>query len=336
MDGRLLALLSRLGARIAGEPPVGSIEEQAPMVADLDDREGLCVCADWLLDRGHPRGELIALALAFEQQQSPELGQQILRAVRDNRRALMGYAIGAVCADGKRSLDRRLQLRWRRGYVVGAAIHAPCPDLGNAAIALRMLNDHAAFCYLTRIELSDLDSRAGSRASELLPLIARGHHLDVGQRPVSQLVLSGRLDDGEISLSRLAALCDQLTMLDLSACELRPPQIRVLERHAERFAQLGLLRLPSYARHFTLRRLSERVRGLRFGDRPVPRGGERPTARGRESRAAQRRPVNLGDLTSFRARAAEAAPPGQLSLLADTFHHRAQGRPGGNREDPQR
>lgn len=86
----------------------------------LDDDAAMAVLADWLAERGDVRGELVQLQLAREQAPfDARLAQAEARHLAVHAKALLGPLAlhQSVCA-----------LRWRRGFVVEAALRSESRD----------------------------------------------------------------------------------------------------------------------------------------------------------------------------------------------------------------
>ncbi len=122
-----VAELAALEAWFAGEiaseraKAKGEAEFLAAIYADLDDDAVRQVFADWLLDRGDPRGELIALQLAGVQ-----LPRQTILLNRHGR-------AWAGALDDALEPDRRI---WERGFLVGGVLRHQPLDLASPAWAM--------------------------------------------------------------------------------------------------------------------------------------------------------------------------------------------------------
>jgi uncharacterized protein (TIGR02996 family) len=84
----------------------------AVIAADPENREGWHTYADWLQQRGDVRGELIALDLALEANNTAELRTARAELLRLHGAALLGETFSRFHADGYG------QIMWRRGFVV--------------------------------------------------------------------------------------------------------------------------------------------------------------------------------------------------------------------------
>jgi uncharacterized protein (TIGR02996 family) len=84
----------------------------AVIAADPENREAWHTYADWLQQQGHVRGELIALDLALEANNTAELRSAREDFLRTHGAALLGETFSRFHADGYG------QIMWRRGFVV--------------------------------------------------------------------------------------------------------------------------------------------------------------------------------------------------------------------------
>jgi uncharacterized protein (TIGR02996 family) len=84
----------------------------AVIAADLQNREGWALYADWLQQHGDVRGELIALDLALEADNRTELRAARDELLRTHGAALLGDTFSRFHADGYG------EIRWQRGFVV--------------------------------------------------------------------------------------------------------------------------------------------------------------------------------------------------------------------------
>ena len=99
-----------IASAIADEPR--NVELEATIAAQPDDAGAYSVLADWLVDRGHPRGELIALQLSAEA--DPALADAAERHLREHAARLLGpLEPFALVRDG--SNDHAFT--WRRGFI---------------------------------------------------------------------------------------------------------------------------------------------------------------------------------------------------------------------------
>lgn len=80
---------------------------EAAISADPDERSGYEVYADWLAERGDPRGEFIQVQLALELAEDPALRERERELLKAHEADWLGHLDWLV----------RVRARWRRGFV---------------------------------------------------------------------------------------------------------------------------------------------------------------------------------------------------------------------------
>ncbi len=117
---------------------------RAAIAADPDAVENWLVYADWLVGRGDPRGEIIALELAIEAGTATEEAQERHRALMRDELALVSPRLADVA--------HHLELGWRRGFIHGATVFGPPDDLPGPDVLEALYADSHA-CVLRSLDL---------------------------------------------------------------------------------------------------------------------------------------------------------------------------------------
>jgi uncharacterized protein (TIGR02996 family) len=146
---------------------VTNLELEAAIVADPDAREGYAVYADWLLERGDIRGELINVQLARElAPEDPDL-------LRREQELLAKHGEGWLA--GATSPLFRVEVSWRRGFIDTAVIHGAYKS-DDASRAYRMLVDAPAARVLRRLVIAAGLSHHGDPPDDVSVLEALRDH----------------------------------------------------------------------------------------------------------------------------------------------------------------
>jgi len=174
-------------------------ELEAAIDASPDDSEPSSVLADWLADRGHPRGELVALQLRAE-------SDPALKAAADAHLAAHASALLGPLAPHQRTHDGedREAFVWRRGFIDHARLsNDDNTTHGTTTVAeiLGLLFAHPSGRRLTRVDvginggddgLDDvIEVIAGGGAPPTLRALLLGDYIDE-QRMISYFEV-GRL-----------------------------------------------------------------------------------------------------------------------------------------------
>ncbi|MBW2731826.1 MAG: hypothetical protein JRH20_05490 [Deltaproteobacteria bacterium] len=228
------------------------------MPANLDDLEALLVCGDWLLDRGHPRGALIALQLGAERSGGGTFEADIFELVTTEKKRLLGPQLAAAMPSRQASWNTFLEVVFRRGFADSISLHDPVPNSG-ALLALQSMGENPNFVYLRSLCLVP---------GELDPVLAficeKTGDVQVSAPPVGSglprlwpletLLLGGEL--GTESIEHLRWLALRLCEIDLRRVRMDKHDLKHLEAYAEDFSMLK--RLVLNARYG-----AEKLRALR-------------------------------------------------------------------------
>lgn len=193
------------------------------IVADPEDELGWLVYGDWLLERGHPRGELIqlaALAAAGDQAAAWRI-----RELEDDEVPLLSPQLAAHA--------RQWRFEWKRGFIDHAELMNDQRErLGATTIGALCEDPHAALLASLAVDLSDgwevaVDPHTGRERSRpqrrpydignVDRALAHLHRLEtlglhgaafdhLGHAAVRSLGVDGRGVTGRFELPRLAAL----------------------------------------------------------------------------------------------------------------------------------
>jgi uncharacterized protein (TIGR02996 family) len=263
--GRALALTRPVAPPAAPsapprEPPPDEPENpelERALLADPDDVEAHLVLGDWLQDRGHPRGELIALMHRTEREPHRDprpLADELRALFVEHRRALLGDLVQGLAPqaiadavqvkDGGVRLDLAdgsLRSGWRLGFLRSVRIaDTPARDGTDDGAPLEALLAHPSARLVQELTLGLMRYDDPGDYGEALELLAAA-----GPRPTLRRLFIGDFefpDEMEISWTSIG---------DLSALYPLYPALRELTLQAGDFT-LGEIVLPEL-RSFELR-----------------------------------------------------------------------------------
>jgi uncharacterized protein (TIGR02996 family) len=127
------------------------VELRSAIAADPDAVENWLVYADWLTDRGDPRGELINLELVIETgSPSDEVIARHRALIRDEH---------ALLSPRLEEQAHHLELDIWRGFIRGAKVFGPADDPPTGEVLAALYADPHA-CVLRELDLRDVDAAA--------------------------------------------------------------------------------------------------------------------------------------------------------------------------------
>lgn len=154
--------LSEATSKVEREPAL----EAAIAASSGNDDAPFLVYADWLQERGDPRGEFIALQTAKQQQSDPSAFMQFKQREQALRFAYERAWIGEVTF----ACGHRLKLDWKHGFIENARIGATTnPTEPPMAAVLESLLRSPAGCAIRSLELV---GSPHERSAELLAALA--------------------------------------------------------------------------------------------------------------------------------------------------------------------
>jgi uncharacterized protein (TIGR02996 family) len=173
-------------AEVDAEPREPTLE--ATLRADPGDDNAALVYADWLQQRGHPRGALIAVQHArVARPDDPALAAEEERLLEDAADVLLGPLAARAPDDS----GRGLRLVWERGFIRKARIDG-FHDRGESEDLLWEVLRHPSARLLRELELGC--HHAGDQDNTLMAdLIVRG-----GPRPPLRRLVLADFDDSDL------------------------------------------------------------------------------------------------------------------------------------------
>jgi uncharacterized protein (TIGR02996 family) len=213
-------------------------ELDAALLATPGDIASLLVYADWLQQRGHPRGQLIATQHARTLADTPELAAAEADLLEAHAGALLG-PIGAWIRTGER--DAGVDLRWNRGFLEYARFDG-FHERGDTEDNLWDLLRHPSARFLHTLEIGC--HRAGDQDNTLICATL----IHAGPTPPLRRLVIGDFDQDDyngIDISRAP-------IGDLSLLSTAYPLLEEVILKGTGDVELGTLDLP-HARVFALR-----------------------------------------------------------------------------------
>ncbi|MBA3396886.1 MAG: TIGR02996 domain-containing protein [Deltaproteobacteria bacterium] len=160
----------------------------ATLRADPGDHAAALVYADWLQQRGHPRGALIAVQHArLAVPDDPTLAAEEARLLAEHAPVLLGTLAAAAPDDG----GRGLHLVWEHGFVRGARITGSL-DRGESEDLLWELLRHPSARFLRELVIGC--HHAGDQDNQLVSDLL----LHAGPRPPLRRLVLADFDDSEL------------------------------------------------------------------------------------------------------------------------------------------
>ena len=158
-----------------------------------EDDQAWLVYADFLIERGHPRGPMVAL-------ESAPVKNIVQRAEREAETRKLRHAASDVLL-GSLAGRRGLSLRWKRGFIYNAIIHGAFDHDGAEALLVDLLA-HPSARFLRELELACFrdDGREDHRL--LAALLLHTPALP----PLRKLVVDAKATDIHTALGDIAAL----------------------------------------------------------------------------------------------------------------------------------
>ena len=203
------------------EAPVardGELEQALRRWPDDDDTR--LVYADWLAERGDPRGELAStqhgLALATDPATRDRLRRRELELLTEHRARLFGeLGRRVVSVSTQHYAIDQLELDWRLGFVDGATLYAAY-DQPPAAELLRLLLELPICQLIDRLSVARLPEERRYQpvldALAEVPLPQTLRQLELGERRVGELRLGARHARLLERLERLTLRAEALTV----------------------------------------------------------------------------------------------------------------------------
>jgi uncharacterized protein (TIGR02996 family) len=199
---------------------------EAAIDDDPDDTAAYSVYGDWLLRRGEPRGELIALALAAEGQRPASPGSPASPSKKSPAQAAFGRFLAKHAAVFLGSLAPLIRdpgdptappFVWRRGYIARAEL-AEAAGRSVAPIVRELLR-HASGRFLRELAVT-----TSGEGSEVLAFLEAGAPRSLRELELRTLVDLGDLGGLWRRLARLHRL--ELTARRFELGELALPELR--------------------------------------------------------------------------------------------------------------
>ena len=151
-------------------PDVRDLALEAAIIADTENAGAYEVYADWLLERGDPRGELISVQLARETAPMDEA-----LAARERELLAKHAREWLQDLDGNACLGLPIRATWRRGFVDAASIHAYYQSQ-EAATTYRAFAALPVAVAVRELEIGAEISHHGSRPGDASVLEALRDH----------------------------------------------------------------------------------------------------------------------------------------------------------------
>jgi uncharacterized protein (TIGR02996 family) len=184
----------------------------AAIAAEPETLDNWIVYADWLSDRGDPRGELIAIELALEAGTAGDEAQARHRALVRDEDALLSPRLAAQA--------KHLWLEWWRGFVRGAEVmFGPIDDPPTREVLAALFADPHA-CMLRRLAL-------GRRADLIEAALSCASVHELTLRDVTQTELP--LAEAFPNLDSLVLERGAFTIPELALARLVHPRLRHID-----------------------------------------------------------------------------------------------------------